>query len=330
MTNMEQRSAFILRIAPSRIDRMDEALKSNELIIGWSRAEGLLDTSLSWEQFREIIQRTCHANDTDFRAAGRGAGNMWRFIRDMKLGDLVVTPYGSEFYVAKIVGPPTYDCSMIEQDTAYRRRVEWLNNGHPIPRSHAKSALIARMKHQGTSAQASDLLDGIDECLRTAGSGESPTFATDLQARLIPEVRKELQSGRIDSYGFERIIKSVLEGLGASQVRIVSRNQDQGADLIAEFLLAGVFKITIAVQAKLWQSNPPAGKDVVAQTIRGVEAESADMGMVVTSGTFSTEAEAAAADYFEAKGVRIELVDGDQFARMIVESGVRPHLSAAE
>ena len=43
----KKRSAFVLRIAPSGIDRVDEALKSSELIIGWSRARGLLDKTLN-------------------------------------------------------------------------------------------------------------------------------------------------------------------------------------------------------------------------------------------------------------------------------------------
>lgn len=39
---MEQQ-AFVLRISPSRIDRVAEALTSNQIIIGWAKAKGLLD-----------------------------------------------------------------------------------------------------------------------------------------------------------------------------------------------------------------------------------------------------------------------------------------------
>ena len=45
--------------------------------------------------------------------------------------------------------------------------------------------------------------------------------------------------------------------------------------------------------------------------------------MVVTSGSISDAAVQAAEQYFEDKGVRIELVDGEQFAKLMVEHGIR-------
>ena len=90
---------------------------------------------------------------------------MWRFIQDMKVGDLVVVPHWSDFYIAEVTGPAFYDASKKDEDKAYRRQVIWLNNKNPIPRSLAKSALISCMKTQGTCAYATDLLDEILECL---------------------------------------------------------------------------------------------------------------------------------------------------------------------
>jgi restriction endonuclease Mrr len=139
---------------------------------------------------------------------------------------------------------------------------------------------------------------------------------------MVHEVLRELRNGRIDSFGFERLIQTVLQGLGAKEVRIVPRQEDKGADLIATCLVAGAFQQSIAVQAKHWKPNPPVGREVVEQLIRGIEAESANLGMIVTSGSISDDASRAAEQYFEDKGVRIELVDGEQFAKLIVEHGM--------
>ena len=98
--------------------------------------------------------------------------------------------------------------------------------------------------------------------------GESPTFQSDLQARLVREVLAELRSGRIENFGFERLIQTVLRGLGASEVRIVPRSEDKGADLVAVFRVAGAFQQRVAVQAKHWQPEPPVGRDVVEQKLR--------------------------------------------------------------
>lgn len=314
--------AFVLRIAPSNIDRVPEALSTDQVIIGWSEAEGLLDSSLSWEQFREIIRDTYYGDEDTLRRAGAAAGHLWRFIKEMNRGDLLVVPYGSEFYVAKVEGPAIYDLNKVADDTAYRRPVQWLNGKKPIRRDIAKSALTSRMKTQGTCAYATDLIDEINDCLQISSSGKAPTFQTDLQTRLIQETVKELRGGRMESFGFERLIQTVLIGLGAKDARIVPRSQDKGADILATFLIAGAFRQVIAVQAKHWQPEPPVGKEVVEQLIKGIEAESANFGMVVTSGAISQDAAIAAETYFAEKGIRIELVDGEQFAKLIVEHGI--------
>jgi hypothetical protein len=47
------------------------------------------------------------------------------------------------------------------------------------------------------------------------------------------------------------------------------------------------------------------------------------LGMVITSGIISEEAAATADKYYEDKGIRIELIDGEQFAKLIIEKGIR-------
>ena len=131
-------NAFVLRIAHGE-DLFSEALEKDHLIIGWAKAQGLLEPTLEWERFRGIIFETYYSDDDNLRRAGYAAGNMWRFIRDMKDDDLVVVPRHSEFYVAKVVGKAFYDESKVEEDSAYRRQVEWLNGGRGIPRYYARS-----------------------------------------------------------------------------------------------------------------------------------------------------------------------------------------------
>ncbi len=165
--------AFILRIAPSEVDRLPEALENKQLIIRWAYAKGLLDEQLNWTEFREIIRSTYYPEEANLRRAGNAAGHMWRFIREMKVGDLVVVPHFADFHVAEVTGPAFYNEFKAEDDSAYRRPVIWLNETKPIPRSFARSALIARMKTQGTCADATDLRTEIEECVRVAGSGGS-------------------------------------------------------------------------------------------------------------------------------------------------------------
>lgn len=313
--------SFILRIAPSEIDRVPEALEDDQIIIGWAYAEGLLDEQLDWNSFREIIRARYYQDDKTLHRAGAAAGHMWRFIREMDTGDLVVVPYGSEFYIAEVVGDAIYIPYKQSEDTSYRRPVKWLNAKQPIPRSYANAALISRMKVQGTSATATDLLNEIRECLNIAASGATPSFYSDLQSSLIAQALNELRQGRIDNFGFENLIKNLFHNLGAKEVRVVPRSQDKGADVVATFLVAETFPLIVAVQAKHWQPEPPVTRHVIDQLVSGMEAETADLGMVITTGSYSNDASLAAKEYFENTGNKIELVDGEQFAKMIVEHG---------
>jgi len=86
------KNAFILRMKPSGIDRVEEGLASDELIIGWSHALGLLDPALAKEDFRRIIQSAYHAEEQSERKSGQAAPHLWRFIREMSSGDLDLPP----------------------------------------------------------------------------------------------------------------------------------------------------------------------------------------------------------------------------------------------
>lgn len=321
--NKLNQSAFVLRIAPGYTDLVKEALAANQIMIGWPQATGLINELLSWDEFREIIHQAYYADKQSLRSAGAAAGHLWRFIREMQAGDLVVVPHYDGFYVAEIAGATIYREDKAIEDTAYRRNVIWKNDKKPIPRSMAKSALISRMKTQGTCTHASDLLETINECVVLAEKGEKPSFQVDLQNRLIRETLAELRNGRMESYGFEKLINTVLLDLGAKESKIIARSQDKGADIVATFLVAGGFPQILAVQAKHWQPEPPVGKDVVRQLIQGIEAEEANLGMVITSGSIGEDAKVEAQGYYDEKGIRIELVDGEQFAKLIVENGIR-------
>ena len=151
---------------------MPEALETNHLIIGWARAKGLLDPGLDRVSFRKIIHDEYHPDAATFHGAGRDAGKMWRFIRQMKKGDLVVVPAGPEFYVGEVACDEAfYDETKTEEDSAYRRTVKWLNNGQSIPRVVAGwSVLAARMKERGTCVRDDNLVDEIEACLNAVRS----------------------------------------------------------------------------------------------------------------------------------------------------------------
>lgn len=319
-TTMQEtrRKAFVLRIAPGRKDMVPQALADEDLIIGWAKAKGLLDENLSWKDFRKIVHDQYYSKDANYRRSGMATSYLWLFIREMRRGDIIVVPHGSKFYVGEVAGSARYDVDKIGSDSAYRRKVKWSNPDQPQPRKFARAALQSRMKIQGTCADATDLLEEIENA-REATS----IFEQDLHKLLVQQTIQEIRTGKMDGAGFERFVGSLLERLGGNDVRIISHAKDKGADIVARFRVAGVIQITVAVQAKHYKPKPPVNKKVVEVLLQGMEAESADIGMIITSGTFSKEATEFVRHLFENEGIRIELIDGQQLGSLILEHGVR-------
>lgn len=323
MTSSEaSKSAYILRIKPSGVDRMKEALSSNEVILGWSHLPELLNEHLTFEQYREIVKQKDFPSDTTYRTAGAVAGHLWRFIREMKPGDYVVVPHEAGcFYVAEVSGKAYHDPAKMEEDTAYRRPVKWLNEKKALTRSSARAALQSKMHIRQTSAYADNLVPDIELVLQETGKERKTNFDEDLHARLIRETLDEIRTGKMNYFAFQRLVKRVLENLGAAEVLVRGGTSDKGVDLLATFEIAHALNFTLGVQTKNYTASPPTGPPAIEDLRRGMDAEGVDRGWVVTSGTFSSDAVKFADNLGDEEGLKIELYDGQDLASLIVQSG---------
>jgi len=316
------RSAYILRIKPRGVDRLREALESNEIILGWSHLPDLLNDNLTFEQYREVVKKKDFPSDTTYRRAGAVAGHLWRFVREMKPGDYVVVPHqAGQFYVAEVSDKAYHDPGRAKDDTSYRRPVRWLNGKKALSRASARAALQSRMHIRQTSAYAGDLTTDIELVLQDTEAGRSTTFDEDLHVRLIRETLDEIRTGKMSYFAFQRLVKRILENLGAAEVLVRGGTSDKGVDLLATFEIADVLKFTLGVQTRNFTASPPTGTSSIEDLRRGMDAEGADLGWVVTSGTFSSEALALADKLGDEEGLKIELYDGEDLAALLVQSG---------
>jgi len=153
---------FIVRLSPGGPpqDALPEAMRTNELILGWSEAQGLLNPKLTWETFRQIIKVTYALNP---RQAGVQAQSLWIFIREMKKGDLVIIPYGHQFYLAQVEGDAYYMPQKVSEDRAYRRPVKWLNNYQPFFRKDTSPQLRKALRAQQTCTRSDRLLAEVNQ-----------------------------------------------------------------------------------------------------------------------------------------------------------------------
>ncbi len=154
--------AFIVKISGTEAKMFAE----DRIMIGYSKADGLLDESLTKDDFREIVQKEYFPKEENKRRAGQIAGDFWRFIREMDIEHYVLVPTKEGFYIGKVVGPVIYDEMRIFNDTAYQRKVHWLNNKEPITLEKTPEEVQTRLKTVQSVIDASDLYQEIEFAMR--------------------------------------------------------------------------------------------------------------------------------------------------------------------
>jgi predicted Mrr-cat superfamily restriction endonuclease len=308
-------------------DVVEMGVRMKRLLVGWSGAQGLIDCDHYWD-FREIVKAAHYASDSGYRRAGHAAGQLWNFVHEIRVGDLVVVPHGPMFYVGEVTGPAEEfdDDETWAHDIAHRRPVRWLNDGEAVPRTNARAPLIARMRAYGTVTAAGDLVQEVEDAVASLSLAEAPTLLGNLRQRLIDATKKELQTGHLDERRFELLVRDLLLALGAVDAHVVARRLDIGADIQATFSVGQLTTIPVQVQVKYWRGK--ANRKPIDQLLNAMD--EVQLGVVVTTATFSDDAQEYAATRSEETGKQLVLVDGDELSRLIVEHGLGELLGASK
>lgn len=319
------KKAFVMRNKPGKVDRISETLNENEIIIGWSNTEDkLLSNDLLREEFKVIIRSAYSDKYKDNpQSLGYATGCMWRFINEIEKGDLVVIPANKSFYVCKVLEDDVlYDSSKIDEDTAIRRKVKFLNSGITISKKYADAALKSRLKYRGTIVNATDILDSIETAIKNSKEGKKPDFKNDTNTDIVEMVYNRLKSSKsiLDPNLFEELIKDMLSAMGAIS-RIPAKNAFKGradCDIIADFEDLG---ISIYIQVKYHTSNSETDEWAVIQISEAMKQldeinNTNSIGWVISAGVFSERSKSMADES------NIRVIEGEELAEMLVKSGV--------
>lgn len=153
MTNV-----YSFRLKPSGRDKVRELLSANQIAIGWSHAAGLLDVTLTYDEFKNVLDQDYQELKDEGRL-GKDTNHLWRFIRKMEIGDIVVVPHGYDIYFVRVSSAPFYVPNKVDDDTAIRRKVVPLMDGSPLARSALPERLQDFLKFRMTSRDLSPVGD---------------------------------------------------------------------------------------------------------------------------------------------------------------------------
>lgn len=126
-----------MRMGPEGADLVPRAIGLGMLLTGWSRASELARLT-DREEFRE------HGILTYFPGAEKPwtpsqlswIDGAYRFMHEIKPGDLVLVPHKDHFYITSVTGAASYAPGAVD-DSAHRRPAIWLTG--PIPRTAAQA-----------------------------------------------------------------------------------------------------------------------------------------------------------------------------------------------
>ena len=204
-------------------------------------------------------------------------------------------------------------------DLGFVRKVKLIKKD--IPRyEYADSALTSRMKIRYTNADITDLKASIEKALEGFKKGQPLNIYSQIISKtrqsILDTIRKELKPEK-----FELLVKWYFERIGASEVYIPSKNESDkegDADVVAVF---EPLKTIIYSQVKFHTGETSSWaieqiKNYKDQKDTMDDGYSKIYWVISSADNFSKES------YDFAKEAKVQLVDGKQFATMLLEAGI--------
>lgn len=319
--------------------------KHNILSIGWSdfSNESFINDALI--KGSDAID---HAIDEYEYGRPRGRWSLYRFVHEMKEGDVVVVPtYGGLFSIFEITTNKVYSNETIDKslfvdnsnkNVIYNSQSHYLYNENnqvidlgfyrlvksiaiDISRTdYADQALTSRMKIRQTNANINDLKESVDNAVNAFKRSKPINLKESITDKLVPEMLQIIK--RLADYSkFEQLVMLYLQSLGAD-VSTPSKNEsateDGDADVVAIF---ENIKTAILVQVK---KHEGATNEWAVQQIKAFKDNhqyddeySTLLWVVSTCDEYSKGAKLEAID------ANVRLINGTEFCQMLLNTGLK-------
>jgi restriction system protein len=287
-------------------------LKKNCIAIGWQAVGDLGKLAADREAFKAKVAETYPEKKPG--AIPVNAGQLFRFVHEMKVGDIVVYPSkrDRQVHIGRVEASYTYDPSA-EATYPNRRAVKWL---HSVPRTKFSQGAL----YEIGSAMSLFLVKNFADEFRSIVAGkEAPVIPValddtvaavteDIEVTTRDFVLKQLAQ-EFKGAPLEGFIVHLLECMGY-HARLTRKNEPS-VDIIAHKDHLGVEPPIIRVQVKS-SDSVVTDKDVSA--LYGKLSKDGEFGLFITLGTFSP----ASRNYEQSKS-NLRLIDGYELVQLIFQ-----------
>jgi restriction endonuclease Mrr len=270
--------------------------------------------------------------------------NLWNFLKFEK-GDIIIVPSWGTFFVCEITderplligetyseGLKSWGSKNVSTngtyllnennkayDLGFAREVNVIYK-NVSREKFADAPLTSRMKIRQTNAQINDLKNSIEKSIENYKANKPihiHSIVIEKTASIVLEaIKKELNPDK-----FEKLIRTYFKTIGANEITTPAKNEsnkDGDADIVAVF---ENLKLIIYIQAKFqtgqiseWGTNQILDYKTNKESID--DGYNKIAWVITTADTFNKDAENIAKDN------EIQLVNGLEFAKMLLNAGI--------
>lgn len=288
-------------------------LKHGCIAIGWPKVGDLSGLKENREAYKDAVLKAYP--DKKAGAVPNNAGQLFRFVNEMKPGDLVVYPSKRDrhLHIGKVVGSYRYD-PKLSSIYPQIRDVQWLK---AVARTHFSQGALYETGSAMTFFQVKNYADEF----RAAVEGKSPpplvpveqdetvaAVAEDIEETTRDFVLKRL-ARELKGHPFAHFVAHLLNIMGY-HTRVSAEGPDGGIDIVAHKDELGFEPPIIKVQVK---STEGQVSEPDVSSLYG-KVDSSEFGLLVTLGGFTHPART-----FARSKSNLRLIDGEDLVNLVFQ-----------
>lgn len=308
---MSQMETAVWGIHVGKSENVDKLFFKNGLIaIGWPKLGDLSKLKADREDFKKKLVQGYPKSKTG--AVPINAGQLFRFVHEMKENDIIVYPckHDKQVHIGIITGPYKYEITLSDNYPNVRS-VKWVKE---LPRTHFTQGALYELGSALSFFQIKNYADEFRAAMegkinKTAHVKDETVaiVAEEIEATTRDFILKQL-SQELKGHPLAEFVAHLLETM-SYRTRLSEAGPDGGIDIIAHKDELGFEPPIIKVQVK--SSDGSIGDPIVSALYGKVAA--GEFGLLVTLGTFTSQAK----NFAKSKS-NLRLIDGDELVNLIL------------
>lgn len=285
-------------------------LKKKCIAIGWDKMPDLSTLKADRDSFKDEVAQKYP--DAKKGAIPNYAGQLFRFVHEVQVGDLVAYPskIDRKIYIGQIEGP-YFHAKEGELTYPHRRSVKWLKE---FPRTKFSQGALYEIgsamsffQVKNYASEYTAALSGQDVVKRVEDDETVGIVAGEIEETTQDFILKTLAQ-ELKGHPFEEFIAHLLGTMGY-QTRLAPEGPDGGVDIVASKDELGFEPPIIKVQVKSKEGS--IGNQDVSALYGNVDQN--EFGLLFTLGSFTNPART-----FARNKTNLRLIDGPELVKMVL------------